>query len=476
MKTDHDAIVVGAGPAGASTATLLAAAGWSVALVEKQPFPRRKVCGECVAASNLPLLDALGVGDAFGAAAGPALRRVALVGGSHCVVADLPPAGVAGPAWGHTLDRAWGRAIGREHLDTLLLQRAAAAGAALWQPWRVDALEGAPGAFACHVAEAGGDGRATLRAPLVVAAHGSWEPLRADRAGQPARRDGDLIAFKANFTGGRLAAGLLPVLCCRGGYGGMVRAGGGITTLACCIRRDRLAALRRQAPGAAAGEAVEAMLKRDCAAVSDALRDATCDGPWLAAGPLRPGIRLRREGQGVFLVGNAAGEAHPIIGEGMSMALQSAWLLCERLLADDGAVLRAPGGERHHTVARDYAAAWHGAFAGRIALAAAFAHIAMCPAAMATAWPLLRACPALLGAAARWSGKTRCAPDADGLAAPRNPRCLVPGSHGGGILSPQQEQALWQQVFTAQPAQRREFEPSSKRRKTRPAPWPPATD
>ena len=45
--------IVGAGPAGSAAAILLARAGWSVALVERQRFPRRKVCGECIAASNL---------------------------------------------------------------------------------------------------------------------------------------------------------------------------------------------------------------------------------------------------------------------------------------------------------------------------------------------------------------------------------------------------------------------------------------
>ncbi|MEO7337535.1 MAG: FAD-dependent oxidoreductase, partial [Caldimonas sp.] len=91
MLHDVDAVIVGAGPAGASTAILLARAGWSVALVEKQRFPRRKVCGECIAASNLPLLDALGVGADFASLAGPELRRMALMRGVHTVSTDLPP-------------------------------------------------------------------------------------------------------------------------------------------------------------------------------------------------------------------------------------------------------------------------------------------------------------------------------------------------------------------------------------------------
>ena len=82
-RTDYDAIIVGAGPAGSSAAILLARAGWSIALVEKQRFPRRKVCGECIAASNLPLLDALGIGAEVAAQAGPELRGVALMRGDR---------------------------------------------------------------------------------------------------------------------------------------------------------------------------------------------------------------------------------------------------------------------------------------------------------------------------------------------------------------------------------------------------------
>ena len=59
----HDAIVIGAGPAGSSTAIALAQHGWSVAMVEKVVFPRRKVCGEFMSGTSLALLDRLGVGE-----------------------------------------------------------------------------------------------------------------------------------------------------------------------------------------------------------------------------------------------------------------------------------------------------------------------------------------------------------------------------------------------------------------------------
>jgi hypothetical protein len=48
--------------------------------------------------------------------------------------------------------------------------------------------------------------------------------------------------------------------------------------------------------------------------------------------------------------------------------------------------------------------------------------------------------------------------------------CAVPGCRGA--FSREQEDALWEQVFTVQPARRREFEPNSKRRKRRAAPLP----
>jgi len=397
MQTRFDALIIGAGPAGSSAAILLATAGWSVALIEKQGFPRRKVCGECVAASNLPLLDALGIGGAFADQAGPGLKRVALMRGTQSVCADLPPA-----ADHH---HPWGRALGREHLDTLLLARARAVGATVLQPWAVQNLSGVAGNHHCTVREAAGGRVKLLQAPVAILAHGSWEHLPAERAAQRLARNGsDLLAFKANFSGARLAAGLLPVLAFDGGYGGMVLADGDLLTLACCIRADRLDVLRRAAPGRAAGEVVQDMLMRQCTGVAEALDGATRVDAWLASGPLRPGVRLRDDDE-VFRIGNAAGEAHPIIGEGISMALQSAWLLCAQLEAarpgrDAGARAAWQRSARQH-----YTAAWRRRFVPRLRLAAGFAHLAMRPAGATALMATLKRFPNLLTRGAVWSGK-----------------------------------------------------------------------
>ena len=397
MQTRFDAIIIGAGPAGSSAAILLATAGWSVALIEKQAFPRRKVCGECVAASNLPLLDALGIGGDFAAQAGPELKRVALMRGTQSVWADLPPAAYAG--------HPWGRAIGRETLDTLLLARARAVGATVLQPWAVQKVSGVAGSHHCTVREAAGGQLKLMQAPVAILAHGSWEPLPEERAVQRmARRGNDLLAFKANFSGGNLAAGLLPVLAFDGGYGGMVLADGGLVTLAGCIRADRLDAMRRACPGLPAGEVVENMLKRQCRGVDEALSGALRCGSWLASGPLRPGVRLRDDDE-VFRIGNAAGEAHPIIGEGMSMAMQSAWLLCAQLQA---ARPRSGAGAQaiwQRDARQCYTAEWRRHFVPRLRVAAGLANLAMRPVGATALMATLKRFPNLLTRGAIWSGK-----------------------------------------------------------------------
>ena len=408
MKTAFDAIIMGAGPAGSTAAILLARAGWKVALVEKQRFPRRKVCGECIASSNLPLLDALGVGDQFDLSAGPALRQVALMRGDRTIVADMPPAG-------HD-PHAWGRALGRETLDSLLLAQAGSAGAVVLQPWAALSFDGPAGKHRCEVRAIDSAHRMTLQAPVLIAAHGSWESLPSRRAARHLdRRPSDLFAFKANFSGASLAEGLLPVLLFRGGYGGMVVGDHGILTLACCIRRDRLDACRQAARGLRAGEAVQAMLRRECAGVAKALAPARSEGVWLAAGPIAPGIRLRPD-ENFFRIGNAAGEAHPIIGEGISMAMQSAWLLCEQLLPPHGRAVGKLDAAWQRGAAERYAAEWRNQFAPRLHLAAAFAQLAMRPGIASPLLSLLGLWPSLLTRAARWGGKTRCALEPEAIA------------------------------------------------------------
>lgn len=398
IDESYDALILGGGPAGATAALLLARAGWRVAVLEKAAYPRKKVCGEFLSATNGELLEELGLIDAFETHAGPEVHEVGIFAGNTVLSAPMPRTRAGAYRWG--------RALGREHLDTLLLAHAGQAGATVWQPWKAISLQRRQDGcgFECVAQHAITGQQQTLAGGLVLAAHGSWEagalPTQPSHRGPQA---GDLHGFKAHFHASRLRPGLMPLLAFPGGYGGMVHADQGRTSLSCCIRFDQLASIRRQRPGIKAADAVLEHLAASCRGVAEALDGARLDGAWLAAGPIRPGFRKPPE-DGIFLLGNAAGEAHPIVAEGISMALQSAWLACQAVLplhghTRDGAGLAA--------AAAQYQGHWNDAFATRIRVSAVFAQLAVRPGAARALLPLLRACPGLLTMAARWSGKSR---------------------------------------------------------------------
>lgn len=390
MPQEFDAIVIGAGPGGGATALRLARAGWSVAIVERKAFPRRKVCGEYLSASNLPMFEELGVADAFRQQAGPPVTHVGFYAGHALLHADLPkPAGTT----------EWGRALSREHLDPLILQNAVQAGATLWQPYTATTLQQDSGYY--HVQLEGNGQACALRAPVVVAAHGSWDagalPTQLQRD-KPKR--GDLFGFKAHFRQNRLPEGLMPLLAFPGGYGGMVHCEEDKASISFCIRRDTLARLRHHDPRDAAEVAFQHIL-HTCRGVAEALGSAERVGAWLATGPIRPGIRVKEDG-GIFRVGNAAGEAHPVVAEGISMAMQAGWLVGEHLQAWRRAGGRVP---ELPTVGAAYARAWRRNFASRLRASRAIAHWAMRPMAITMSVPAMRLFPGLLTWGARLSGK-----------------------------------------------------------------------
>ena len=61
IEYDADVIVVGAGPAGATTAYYLAQAGLDVLLLEKTSFPREKVCGDGLTPRAVKQLTSMGI-------------------------------------------------------------------------------------------------------------------------------------------------------------------------------------------------------------------------------------------------------------------------------------------------------------------------------------------------------------------------------------------------------------------------------
>ena len=160
-----DVIVVGAGPAGSSTAYYLASAGLDVLLLEKTRFPREKVCGDGLTPRAVKALTGMGVplGEQDGWLRNKGLR---IIGGGGRI--ELPwPDLSSFPGFGLVRTRT--------DFDEILARHAAKAGARLLEGVNVTApvLDDRTGRV--RGVQAGPE--RTFRAPLVVAADGNSSRL-----------------------------------------------------------------------------------------------------------------------------------------------------------------------------------------------------------------------------------------------------------------------------------------------------------
>jgi 2-polyprenyl-6-methoxyphenol hydroxylase-like FAD-dependent oxidoreductase len=64
LAAEHDVVILGAGPGGASAAIRLAQMGLDVGVVERRRFPRSHV-GICISDETVALIDCLGLGHEF---------------------------------------------------------------------------------------------------------------------------------------------------------------------------------------------------------------------------------------------------------------------------------------------------------------------------------------------------------------------------------------------------------------------------
>jgi geranylgeranyl reductase family protein len=165
-----DAVIVGAGPAGASAAFRLAQAGARVAVVDDS-HPREKPCGGGVTARALELMGAT-VGAWPGAVP---VQSASFSHGGRSAVVELDSEGAPRLA-----------IVSRERFDTLLLTRAGQAGAKLHQH-RVVSIERSPGSWA--VATRGG----TLHGRWIIGADGPASLVRK-RVSRPFAREDLSIA------------------------------------------------------------------------------------------------------------------------------------------------------------------------------------------------------------------------------------------------------------------------------------------
>ncbi len=330
-----DAIVVGAGPAGAGTALHLARAGARVLLLDRARFPRDKPCSEYLSPEATRLLERLGsdVLQAVERAAPARLYGMKVFAPNGAVMC-----GRFAARHGFSSPRPYSFALPRLTFDAILLGAAERAGAVVREGVMVEELTFEDGAVTGVVAREGGSGkREALRAQVVVGADGLHSivarRLGLARHGAPRR-----IAFTAHVAevAGVDDWGELHVS--NSGYVGMGPVGGGVTTVALVLP---LAAVRRRASRIRAEFFTE--LERFPALRGRfdprrLTRDVLVTGPFA-----RWSRRTVAEGGGALLVGDAADFFDPFTGQGIFSALRGAELVAATLLPllEQGARLTA---------------------------------------------------------------------------------------------------------------------------------------
>lgn len=312
-----DIIIVGAGPAGTTAATLLAEKGHRVLLLDKATFPREKPCGEYLSPGCLPILDRIGV-----------LQEVVLkaqpIQGMRVAAPDGTTFTAEYPNQGH------GLAIPRLLLDDLLLTNAKRRSLEGWEGFRVERLL-LEGEKVSGVQGRSGKREVTLRAKLVIGADGR-NSIVARNLGlfrwHPSHRKMALVAHYEGVEG----EGYGEVFVGPQGYTILNPLGEGLANVSVVVD------CKAFAPARGPLAAYLATTLKGFEPLRGRLQGARPLGGIRAIGPLAHRA-LMASWDGVLLIGDAAGFYDPFTGEGLYMALRSAELAAEvahrALEADD---------------------------------------------------------------------------------------------------------------------------------------------
>ena len=308
-----DVVIIGAGPAGSSAAIMLARLGYSVALLDKEQFPREKLCGDFINPSNWPILRALGVENQILARARQRVTgfRITSVAGDEAEC-PLPL----------TSTEPFGLGLSRRSLDHILVEKAQGESVIVLQSCRIKRLTRKENPW--HL-EFDHDGTVeTLRARVLIGADGrhSWVAHHLGLT-RSANMRGRAVAFQLRLQcrgglGDRVEIHLFP-----GGYVGLLGLGENLINLCLAVDKDRLPddkpftrLLESRLP---LNPHLKTILNRSEPA-----------GELRSTYPVYFSPR-RSYGDNVLLAGDAARVNEPVSGEGIFFALKSGLLAAETI-------------------------------------------------------------------------------------------------------------------------------------------------
>ena len=298
IPAQGEVLILGGGVAGCAASIALARKGRRVTLIEREPTPRHKVCGEFLSGEALEDLHLLGI-DVASLGAVP-IDKVRLAAARRAAEAPLPfPAA----------------SLTRKSLDTALIAEAIAAGARVEQGRSVQAL----GRTESCMWQATLDDGSTREAPTVFLATGKHDLRGYPRPEDPQRWIGFKMYFRLAATQAAELAHASELMLYPGGYGGIQPVEGGIANLCCVVQQRYLA------PAGNRWENFLAKMQQDCPHLAVRLAGAE---PLLAK-PIAithiPYGYIRRTSEiGLYCIGDQAAVIPSFTGDGISIALHTA--------------------------------------------------------------------------------------------------------------------------------------------------------
>lgn len=367
-----EVLVVGAGPAGAIAATVLARAGVRVTLLDRASFPRDKLCGDTVNPGALAILRRLGLEQVI--AGGRPVEGMVVTGERGVRVVGRYGRGQTGIA------------IPRSVLDERLVAAAVAAGALLHEGVLVPGpLGGKDGAVTGVEAVLRSGIRERYTAPITIAADGRTsriaQALGLARPPQRPRR----WAVGAVFSGvtGLTAFGEMHVRA--GRYLGVAPLPSGYAN-SCVVTADRTALKTR--------DLLLATLRSDPVTADRFASARIVAGPSVL-GPLALDVPVAGV-PGLLLAGDAAGFIDPMTGDGLRFAFRGGELAAEETLRVLAQGWRDAHVRLDRARQREFAAKWRFNRALRLLVAS--------PRAVALAGAGARLTPAVLRRVVRYAG------------------------------------------------------------------------
>ncbi len=316
-KSNQKILIIGGGVAGSSLAIRLRRQGWEVCIVEKDKFPRHKLCGEFVSPECFSHFEELDVLDSISNIGGEAIfeTRFFSESGRSVAVPSKWFSGGMGGALG----------ISRSEMDYCLLEKARESGAEVLEGRRVTNISLDGKRIESIVTKNDRGETLNKTADLIVDATGRARVLsklleKKTRQRHRAKKIKH-VAFKAHLENVNLEKGICEIYFFRGGYGGLNYVENGVANH-CFIVDSNVARENRSDADRILKDVIYSNER-----AYETLKDSEKKFDWLAVPVERFGRQPTNDIENLISIGDASAFIDPFTGSGMLMAFESGKVL-----------------------------------------------------------------------------------------------------------------------------------------------------